>query len=147
VPATLTMLWLQLVTGGPAFMANPQALDPDGNTLDLAHCTIARRMVSSYGLRSHFESSLGVGIAGTIDPGPATLARIGGAELLELFASDGEVVGAGESENRCRTQVTVRLDVPVGELLAHPAANHHVLARGHWAEQLREYLGLFVAQA
>jgi len=28
VPATLTMLWLRLVTGEPPFMANPQDLDP-----------------------------------------------------------------------------------------------------------------------
>ncbi len=145
VPATLTMLWLQLVTGEPAFMANPQDLDPNRNTLDLAHCTIARRIVSSYTLRSHFESSLGVGIAGTIEPGPATLARIGGADLRDVFISDGEIVGGGESEARCRTQVTVRLQSPVGELLARPAANHHVLARGHWAAELREYHGLFVA--
>ncbi|MEW6335777.1 MAG: hypothetical protein AB1625_00115 [Acidobacteriota bacterium] len=145
VPATLTMLWLRLVTGEPAFMANPQDLDPRANTLDLAHCTIARRMVSSYTLRSHFESSLGVGIAATLAPGPATLARIGGADLRDAFVSDGEIVGGGDSERRCRTQVTVRLESPVSELLARPAGNHHVLARGHWAAELLDYHGLFVA--
>jgi L-fucose isomerase-like protein len=145
VPATLTMLWLQLVTGEPPFMANPQDLDPKANTLDLAHCTVARRLVSRYELRSHFESSLGVGIAGTIDPGPVTLVRIGGADLRAAFISDGEIVGGGESERRCRTQVTVRLDAPVADLLARPLGNHLVLARGHWAAELREYHELFVA--
>jgi len=147
VPATLTMLWLRLVTGGPAFMANPQDLDPRANTLDLAHCTVARQLVSRYALRSHFESSLGVGIAGTLDPGPATLVRIGGADLRAAFISDGEIVGGGESERRCRTQVTVRLDSPVAELLAHPLGNHLVLTRGHWAAELREYHELFVGSA
>jgi len=147
VPATLTMLWLRLVTGEPPFMANPQDLDPQANTLDLAHCTVARQLVSRYVLRSHFESSLGVGIAGTLDPGPATLVRIGGAGLCAVFISDGEIVGGGESEWRCRTQVTVRLDSPVAELLARPLGNHLVLARGHWAGELREYHELFVASA
>jgi L-fucose isomerase-like protein len=145
VPATLTMLWLQLVTGEPGFMANPQDLNRQANTLDLAHCTVARQLVSRYELRSHFESSLGVGIAGTLDPGPATLVRIGGADLRAVFISDGEIVGGGESERRCRTQVTVRLDAPVAELLANPLGNHLVLARGHWAADLREYHELFVA--
>ncbi|HQU34808.1 MAG TPA: hypothetical protein PLB88_10860, partial [Thermoanaerobaculaceae bacterium] len=70
VPAALTMLWLQLTTGGPGFIANPQEIDPAAGTLWLAHCTIARRLVSRYTLRSHFESSLGVGIAGEVPPGP-----------------------------------------------------------------------------
>ena len=147
VPATLTMLWLRLVTGEPPFMANPQDLDPRANTLDLAHCTVARRLVSRYALRSHFESSLGVGIAGTLDPGPATLVRIGGADLRAAFISDGEIVGGGESERRCRTQVTVRLESPVAELLANPLGNHLVLTRGRWAAELREYHELFVAGA
>jgi L-fucose isomerase-like protein len=145
VPATLTMLLLQLLTGEPAFMANPQDLDPGANTLDLAHCTIARRIVSRYVLRSHLESSLGVGIAGTIDRGPATLARIGGEVLRELFAADAEIVAGGDNPQRCRTQVQVRLESPVADLLVRPIGNHHVLARGHWAADLRAYHELFVA--
>jgi len=146
VPATLTMLWLQLLTGEPAFMANPQALDPAANTLDLAHCTVARRLLSRYELRSHFESSLGVGIAGRFEPGPATLARIGGADLREAFVSAAEIVGSGMLEERCRTQVTVRLASPVTELLTRPLGNHHVLARGDWAAELREYHELLIAR-
>ena len=145
VPATLTMLWLTLVTGEPPFMANPQDIDPRANTLDLAHCTVARRLVSRYELRSHFESSLGVGIAGTLDPGPVTLARIGGADLRAAFILDGEIVDGGASEQRRRTQVTVRLDAPVAALLTRPLGNHLVLARGHRAAELRDYHELFVA--
>jgi L-fucose isomerase-like protein len=145
VPATLTLLWMQLVTGRPGFMANPQDADPAAGTLWLAHCTIARRLVSRYSLRSHFESSLGVGIAGELPPGPATVARVGGADLCALFASDAEIVRNGDSPGRCRTQVQVRLAAGVRELLARPLGNHHVLAPGHWANDLREYHELFVA--
>jgi L-fucose isomerase-like protein len=145
VPAALTLLWMQATTGRPGFMANPQDIDATAGTLWLAHCTIARRLVSRYTLRTHFESSLGVGIAGRVPPGPATVARIGGADLRALFASDAEIVGNGESDGRCRTQVQVRLAADVRELLTHPLGNHHVLAAGHWAQELREYHELFVA--
>jgi L-fucose isomerase-like protein len=145
VPAALTLLWLQLTTGRPGFMANPQAVDPVAGTLWLAHCTIARRLVSRYTLRSHFESSQGVGIAGEVPPGPVTVARIGGADLRGLFAADGEVTASGEDEDRCRTQVRVRLDADLGELLTRPLGNHLALAPGHLAAELREYHELFVA--
>jgi L-fucose isomerase-like protein len=145
VPSTLTLLWMQLTTGLPGFMANPQDVDPAAGTVWLAHCTIARRLVSRYSLRSHSESSLGVGIEGEIPPGPATVARVGGADLRSLFVSDAEIVANGDDPERCRTQVQVRLAEGAGELLTHPLGNHHVLATGHWAEDLREYHELFVA--
>jgi L-fucose isomerase-like protein len=145
VPAALTLLWLQAVTGRPGFMANPQDIDPATNTLALAHCTVARRLVSRYTLRSHFESSVGVGIEGEITPGPATVARIGGPDLRSLYASDAEVIAGGASPQRCRTQVLVHLDADVRELLARPLGNHHVLSPGHWSRDLREYHDLFIS--
>ncbi len=145
VPAALTLLWLQLTTDRPGFMANPQAIDPAAGTLWLAHCTIARRLVSRYSLRSHFESSQGVGIAGELAPGPATVARVGGADLRELFVSDAEIIANGTSPERCRTQVQVLLAADVCELLERPLGNHHVLTPGRWADELREYHDLFVA--
>jgi L-fucose isomerase-like protein len=145
LPATITMMWMEAMTGGPTFLANPQDVDPGSNTIALAHCTIARRMVSAYSLRSHFESSQGVGIAGVIDAGDATLARAGGEDLRSLFLSDAVVVGGGDSPRRCRTQVQVRLSGDARAILNRPVGNHLVLARGHWAAALQEYHDLFVA--
>ena len=145
VPATITMMWFDAMSGGPSFLANPQDLDPVANTMTLAHCTIARRLVSSYAIRSHFESSRGVGIAGVLDPGDATLARIGGADLRAVWVSDASIAGGGDNPRRCRTQVTVRLSEEAGAMLTRPLGNHVVLARGHWAAALREYHELFVA--
>jgi L-fucose isomerase-like protein len=144
VPATLTMAWLQAMTGQPSFMANPQDLDRQANTIDCAHCTIARSLVSRYTLRSHFESSLGIGIQGQLDAGDATLARIGGAGLRDLFVSDATVVAGRHSELRCRTQVRLRLVSDVGDLLVRPLGNHHVVARGHWTDALRDYHDLYI---
>jgi L-fucose isomerase-like protein len=145
LPAALTMLWMQELSGQPAFMANPQDLDLAANTLWLAHCTIARRMLKQYALRSHFESSLGVGIQGELEPGDYTLARIGGRDLRELFVSDAELLRNGNSELRCRTQVQLRLAENAQQVLSRPLGNHHILLPGHWASALREYHDLFVA--
>jgi len=144
LPSALTMAWMQAVTGEISFMANPQDLDPAANTLWLAHCTIARGMAKRYALRSHFESSLGVGIQAELEPGPITLARIGGRDLQELFLTDGELLANGDSELRCRTQIQARLQCDLRELLERPLGNHLVLIRGHWAQLLREYHELFV---
>ncbi|HLO66416.1 MAG TPA: hypothetical protein VK188_05315 [Holophaga sp.] len=145
IPAALTMLWMQALGTGPAFMANPQDLDAATGTLWLAHCTIARRLVKTYALRSHFESSLGVGLQGEVPPGPVTLARVGGADLRGLFVSDGELDENGDSELRCRTQVRVRLEEGLDSLLERPLGNHHVLVPGHWARAMREYHAFVVA--
>jgi len=101
--------------------------------------------VSGYTLRSHFESSLGVGIAGVIEPGDATVARVGGRDLRALWVSDAAIVGGGEHPRRCRTQVQVRLSGDAGAILTQPLGNHLVLARGHWSAALQEYHNLFVA--
>ena len=145
VPAALTMAWLQAIAGEPGFIANPQDIDVTGGRVSLAHCTIARRMVTGYTLRSHFESSLGVGIQGRLASGPVTLARIGGADLRELFVADGDLESCGDVALRCRTQIDVRLQADLRDLLVRPSGNHHVLVRGHWAARLREYHALYVA--
>lgn len=145
LPAALTMLWMQETSGRTPFMANPQDVDPASGSLWLAHCTIARRMLKRYTLRSHFESSLGVGIQGELEPGDYTLARIGGGDLRGLFLTDAALIENGQSELRCRTQVLLKLQEGVGDLLTRPMGNHHVLVPGHWGRELRAYHDLFIA--
>jgi L-fucose isomerase-like protein len=145
IPATLTMLWARLLTGHPSFMANPQDVDPATRTAWLTHCTIARGLVTSYTLRSHFESSLGVGISGLMPPGPVTVVRVGGAELRDLWVSDAELLENGDDPERCRTQVRVRTVEDLGPLLESPLGNHHVVVPGHHAAVFRAYHRLHVA--
>ena len=144
VPAAVTMMWLHALTGGTPFMANPQEVLPAANAVWLAHCTIARGLLSSYALRSHFESGIGVALQGESRAREVTLARLGGPRLTELFASDGEVLESGRSEARCRTQLLVRLDRPVASLLTHPLGNHHVLVPGRAGALVDEYRALYL---
>ncbi|HEY3355146.1 MAG TPA: hypothetical protein VGQ83_17970 [Polyangia bacterium] len=144
VPTTLTMMWLAALTGATPFMANPQAVDEAAGVVALAHCTIARGLLESYRLDTHFESGIGVALAGRLPRGPVTLARIGGADLRELFVADGELVAGGDSPDRCRTQVEVRLGGAARELLERPLGNHHVLIPGHHAALARAAHALFI---
>jgi len=137
--STVGMLWARLLTGEVPWMANPARLDVEENSLWLAHCTVPRGMVDGYRVRSHFESGLGVALAGTMAAGPITVFRIGGKEMEQLWLAEGEITRAGDAEDMCRTQVEVKLGRPgaAGELLREPLGNHLGLVRGSWGERMR----------
>jgi len=145
--STVGMLWAYMLLGQIPWMANPAQLDEASNTLWLAHCTVPRRIVQGYGLRSHFESGLGVGIQGTLPNGPVTLLRIGGTAMEKIWLAEGEILQAGDAENLCRTQVEVRLTHgKVQDLLHAPLGNHLILVRGHHADCLRVWWETMIAQ-
>ncbi|MDX2437064.1 MAG: hypothetical protein QNL88_08450 [Acidobacteriota bacterium] len=139
--STVGLLWAQELLGSTPWMANPVQLDPKSNTLWLAHCTVPRTLVSSYRLRSHFESGLGVGIQGTLPEGPITLLRIGGKGMDRLWLAEGEILRTGDAENLCRTQVEIRLTNggTVVDLLNTPLGNHLVLVYGHHLDRLQNW--------
>lgn len=140
LPSTIGLLWASLITGEVPWMANPAQLDESANTLWLAHCTVPRRMVESYRLRSHFESGLGVGIQGVLPKGPVTLLRLGGVTMERLWCAEGDLIESGDAENLCRTQAKIHLtDGSVGDLLHSPLGNHIVLVPGHHAARLRAW--------
>jgi len=143
--STMGMVWAHTMLGEIPWMANPAQLDEAENTLWLAHCTVPVSLTSSYGLRSHFESGMGVAIQGLIPAQPVTLLRIGGSDMKELWLAEGEILGNGVSESLCRTQVEIRLDRGhVSELLNAPLGNHLVMARGHHADRLRSWHETFI---
>ena len=141
LPALLALMVAQRLTDGPGFLANPADVDLKRETLTLAHCTVPLALTRSHTLRTHFESGLGLAVAGAVKPGPYTLVRFGGAGLEQGFFVEGtvltELVGR---EDLCRTQL--RFKMPRGaieRLLREPLGNHHVLIPG----QHRELVTLF----
>lgn len=140
--STTAMLWVEKLLKQASWMANPSQVDKAGNSLVLAHCTVPRKLVQDYKLRSHFESGLGVGIQGTLPNGAVTLIRIGGKEMEKIWIAEGEVVSSGNSEKLCRTQVTVQLNNggTVKDLLLSPLGNHIVLVYGHHLDRMNEWL-------
>ena len=137
IPSTLSMLIAHTISGAPVFMANPALIE--GNRILLAHCTIAMGLTSRYRLTTHFESGLGVGVAGVLKEGEkATLMRIS-PDVDLLRAGVGEIVsGKPYREGYCRTQVELRL--PNAEkILREPLGNHYVLAVGDIMDGLEAF--------
>lgn len=124
-------------------MANPSFIDAEKGRMLLAHCTVPLGGLAGYGIRTHFESGLGVAVAGSFPEGPVTIARIGGKDLRKTWITEGEIIESPRREGLCRTQVVVSSrSGRLRELLEAPLGNHLVIARGRWAEAARGYLSL-----
>ncbi len=120
-----------LLSGQTAFIGNVASVDPAHRILGMAHCTCPLSMTAQYGITTHFESDLGVGIAATIPLGPCTVFRLGGERLDRLFVREGTTEETIVRDDLCRTQVRVAIDGPIDELLEAPLGNHHILLEGH----------------
>lgn len=137
---TLAMLWVRELTGRQPWMANPAAVDRETGIIELAHCTVALSMVEGYRLDTHFESNVGVGIAGELPPGPVTVVRLGGPELELLWCEDGTALFTTPRPERCRTQLDVQVrPEAAAQLLDDPLGNHLVVIYGHHASHLRAW--------
>lgn len=147
IPSILALRWVRLLSGKAGWMANPSEIDPGEKggkgTILLAHCTVPRSLLSGYGIRSHFESGLGLAIEGIFAPGPVTLVRIGGAALDKAWVAEGFIRESPSQEGLCRTQAVVEVDSgDLAALLEEPLGNHIIVGFGHWASLARRYLSL-----
>jgi L-fucose isomerase-like protein len=139
IPAALALLWAKRLTGLTGWMANPARLDAPAGRLLLAHCTVPRSIVKKYTVRSHFESSLGVGISGEFERGPVTLLRIGGEALDRLWVTEGEIAATSSADGLCRTQIECKVpQAALESMLRDPLGNHIVVVQGHHEQVLRE---------
>jgi len=133
--AVLTMMIVSFLTNEPCWMANVARVDEDANTVTLAHCTIAAKMledVKKSVLRSHFESGKCVGIQGPLRGVEVTIARLGGGKLEKMTIADGKIVRSDMRDpGLCRTQVEIRLNGNVKEYMENSLGNHQVLAYGN----------------
>lgn len=149
LPALLGLLLAQELTGGPGFLANPADVSLRRETITLAHCTVPLGLTRSHRLRTHFESGLGLAVAGEVKPGPYTLVRFGGARLEHGFFVEGAVLPEDVGrEDLCRTQVLFKMPKgAIEKLLGEPLGNHHVLIPGHHRAVLTAFHSLFLAWA
>jgi len=130
IPAMVTMIINQLLTGQPGFMANPSVIA--GDSILFAHCTVPMTLVDSFALKTHFESGRGVAIAGTFTPSPVTITKLMGIDLQQYFVLQGHIVPHAPSDRLCRTQVKVIPDQPPDYFLENALGNHHIIGKGHY---------------
>ena len=141
VPAMLSMMIAQVLTGMSGFQANPARINPETGELLFAHCTIPFNMVEHYELDTHFESGIGVGIHGYMKEGPVTIFKVSG-DLSRCFIEEGELVRNQAQPDLCRTQQIIRLSDPskAHYFLTKPIGNHHIIMRGHHKRLLQEMM-------
>ena len=139
--STVGMLLGHKLIGELVWMANPSKISLENSTLTLAHCTVPRKLISNYNLRSHFESGLGVGIEGELPKGRVTLFRLGGLNLEKLWTAEGELIENPDDSNLCRTQAEIKIDDPnkLEELLNDPLGNHLLMIYGDHSNILENY--------
>ena len=142
VPAMLSMMIAQVLTGTSGFQANPARINPETGELLFAHCTIPFNMVEHYELDTHFESGIGVGIRGYMKEGPVTIFKVSG-DLSRYFIEEGELVRNQAQPDLCRTQQIIRLSdsSKAHYFLTNPIGNHHIILRGHHKALLQEMMG------
>ena len=141
IPAMLSMMIAQAITGKSGFQANPARINPETGELLFAHCTIPFNMVENYELDTHFESGIGVGIRGFMQPGPVTIFKASGG-LDRHFAEEGMLIENQGNPDLCRTQQIIQLkDKEAAKyFLTNPIGNHHIIIQGHYKAVLDEIL-------
>ncbi|MEM3848980.1 MAG: hypothetical protein QXS42_04390, partial [Zestosphaera sp.] len=94
-----------------------------------------------YGLDTHFESGVGVGIAGHIPRGsPVTLVKLDPLSNTLRIIRGTVIDGEPLSSKHCRTQLKVKVSggsEVTSQILSNPIGNHYVLALGDYELDLR----------
>ena len=140
VPALLSMMIAQALTGFTGFQANPSRIDVETGQMLFAHCTVPFNMVGNWQYDTHFESGIGVGIHGNLPEGPVTVFKVSG-KLDRHFAAEGELLRNQYEDNLCRTQVVLQLKPEDARyFLTDSIGNHHIILPGHCKALLEELL-------
>ena len=140
VPALLSMMVAQALTGCTGFQANPARIDAESGQMLFAHCTVPFNMVTDWQYDTHFESGIGVGIHGELPEGPVTVFKVDG-RLERHFAAEGTLLFNQYENHLCRTQVVLQLRPEEARyFLTEPIGNHHIIIPGHCKALLEELL-------
>lgn len=132
----ITMMIASLITKKATFLANPSRIDPIKNEIVFAHCTVPFSMLDDYEFCTHFESKIGLAIRGKMKEEDVTIFRIA-SDLKRYFVSEGKIINNLREDGLCRTQIKIKFEENVSELLTKPCGNHHVIFYGHYAKVIK----------
>lgn len=141
IDSVLTMIIVNKLTGSPSFMANLARADANDNTITLVHCTIATKLCDQVVARSHFECKVGVSLQGRLPLREVTICRLG-ENLKKMLILTGKILENLNDPTMCRTQIRIRVDGKVEELISKTLGNHHVLILGDFKKSLIEFCRL-----
>lgn len=137
MPSLVSMCILGEISGKPVFMCNPSRMDPESGTMVFAHCTLPVHMPTAFRLDTHFESGIGVAVAGDVPTGTCTVFKASG-DLSRHFAAAGSIVENLREPTLCRTQIRVRLP-DCAYFTSQPIGNHHLVCNGDETEAIEAF--------
>ena len=136
IPALISMMVAKEALRKTSFMANVSSIR--GSVVTFAHCSCPTNILSFYHLETHFESGLGVSIAGEFQERFFTMLRVDPINKCYVMMK-GESMEHKYSPNLCRTQL--KLDMPGADsyFFNKPLGNHHILIPGDNLNRLQEW--------
>lgn len=137
VPSLISMQILNAVSGESVFLCNPSRIDTNNGEMVLAHCTLPLNMPSSIRLMTHYESDMGVALAGHIPQETATIFKTS-SSLERYYAKKGTIIDNLCETHLCRTQIKLKLD-DFTYFLKRPINNHHLVCLGDHTGVLEEF--------
>lgn len=137
VPSIISMEILGAVSGNPVFMCNPSRINTANGEMVLAHCTLPVNMPEKMRLTTHYESNMGVAIAGKIPETACTIFKASSG-LDRYFVKSGEIVENLHEKHLCRTQIKLKLD-DFSYFLTNPINNHHLVCLGDQTDSINEF--------
>ena len=144
VPALLSMVIGNALTGRSGFQANPAQIEPTSGRILLAHCTVPFNMVERYSYNTHFESGIGVAVHGEMAEGNVTIFKTS-ADLGRMFCEEATLLENQYGRDLCRTQVLLQMTDPgvlTDYFLINPIGNHHIVFSGKHRAVFEEFMRL-----
>ena len=139
VPTMLTMALVRKLTHQSAFQVNPSYINVKDRYAIFAHCTLPLDMCLSYKFDTHFESGIGLGIAGRLNLGKVTVLKVN-KDWSKFQAFDAKITANLGRNDLCRTQVKVEFDEDISSLLSDPLGNHIVICYGAHKKEVEDLL-------
>ncbi len=139
IMALVSMYIANIVTGMHTFQANPSKINVEENKIIFAHCTLPIGMVEKYDFDTHFESNTAVALKGYLKEDDVTILRIS-SNLKDYFLEEGHIIRNLDEKNLCRTQIEVKVDGDVSQILKRPCGNHHIIFYGRHKKIISELL-------
>ena len=148
VHSTMTQLLVSSYAGVPGFVSDP-VFDVSVNEVIHAHCVSATKMkgpagaASPYIIRNHLETNEGAVLQVLMPAGETiTVARF--ADPSRMLVSTAEVIGPGDNQRGCRSQIRTRV-ADAGRWLHHYSSGlHRVIFYGDHVRTI-EMLGRMLA--
>lgn len=138
LPSLISMAILSKLSNKPIFQSNPSRINKSNNEIIFAHCTLPLNMPEKYNLDTHFESGIGVAVAGDIPKGKATIFK-SNSTLERYFISEGDILESLHEDNLCRSQIRIAAKEGVDKYLNTPVGNHYLICLGDYTNHLREF--------